>query len=618
MSELQKCDVILEPVEIHDNESVASILARLALTNYFRSVEHLLLELEVERSRIFRALNHSTREIAMLSDLIGISPERFARTCFAKAEDPTMRMVNGTSVPDRLIERAHRRFAPASLAISPHIRTLWHVRIFPFCEETWQILRDSCDECGTKQGWYHAAGVERCDHCVSDLSRMSARTIPVDDRKALREAIGLVSHDPDRVEASLQAIPIPGINAKTALDLIVRLVPVVDNTLQTVRGMFRVGVDPKRLSSAVASAWCLLRSWPDAPLKFFGEKLADAKESHQDGNAGRTMKFLRWSSGHNAAPSVREIVTDLRESCRLEGNDRTSKDGRLLVEPKEVERMLRREGSEVASIRRKGGLATVFAIKNHHPCPMHFADDVDALKGRLNDRITLPFAAAPLGVPYYAISQFIEDGLLEPLDHVFWRKFDDESTVRKSSVEALLRKLDLNTRTDLRDTKPIAVLSRVIGGGLKPWHSIVRLLLNGTVPYEMPRERRGVLRMRVPRSAVEEFAKLEAILIPHPTTPTAMSIRDAGEVLNLSAVSYTEVFRRMRGGVQRKGDTSVSMGSTLELAREHMSISEFAGRLRLSTQKAQNKADAVGLFRVGNCGFLRSEAKLILRAWVAP
>ncbi|WP_297534149.1 TniQ family protein [Nitrobacter sp.] len=595
----------------HEGESVASLLARTAEANNIPTVEHLLLELGLDRPRVFRSLNHSKEEIEVLSSLLEIDPDTFARNCFVAAPGSEMRMVNHTSIRARLVERSHRKFSPASLAISPFIRTAWQVRTFPFCADSWEFLQETCSECGTKQGWYHAMGVERCDMCLHDLRRMEAEHVRESDRSALSEAAGLVSAESERVSRSLSAIPIEGLTATIALELVARLVPVIDNTMPLVRGVWRVDVDPKRLTSAVAEAWRLLRLWPDGPRELFSARISGAMESHSDGNRNRSMEFLRWSSGPNAPVGVRREVAKLKEICTFHSGQPMSFRGRSLIEPSETMRLLGREGSEVALIRRKGRLQPIFAIKLNHACPLYFKDDVADLKQFLDDRLRATQAAAALGLPKYAIPQLIHAGLLQTQEDALLRKFDADFIVRRSSLEALSHELHSAAETYIRNTRPLEVIVRVIGGGLKPWGTIVSMLLDGTIRYMRPNEGKAIKRLRVPRDVVEVLAGLRSI-VPKPVEPPlGISIKEAGEILNLSAVSYTELFRSMRGGTDPKGVSSVPMALALDLADRFMSISELAGRLGLSTQKAQKVAEASGLVRTSLCGFKRTEVETL-------
>ncbi|MGN6304200.1 MAG: hypothetical protein ACTHNH_05250 [Mesorhizobium sp.] len=73
----------------------------------------------------------------------------------------------GTSIRQIYREVAGRRVSPRALAISPHLRAIWSVRIFPFDPLTKEMLINRCPVCSKSFGWARTRGTVYCDQCLS-------------------------------------------------------------------------------------------------------------------------------------------------------------------------------------------------------------------------------------------------------------------------------------------------------------------------------------------------------------------------------------------------------------------------------------------------------------------
>ena len=591
------------------DESLHGYLARRAEMDAYDNVEEMLRDFGSIRSRVFRAVTLDCDELAAVAAGLRVDPARLKRIQFAVPSDPRLRRLHHCLLPMCHLERANRRFAPASLRISPHIRARWHLKDLPFCPETGQILTDTCSACGHRQGWYHTVGIDRCDRCMADLSKSEAPFVAPGDREALDEVAAIFHPDQHVAEGALAVLPID-LSPAAVLELLIRTMRLIDPPLgeRWTNGMERPS--GSRCAAAMAEAWRLMRRWPEGPLELMGDRLARAEDSLQDGNDGASMRFLFVRKAYGLSSELRPVIEALNEHCRQIGDPKgAQREG--LIAPKDAERALRVVGTGVAAARRKGALKTIFAIGPMHARPMHRADEIEEIRRQMDEGRFPESVSEELGVPKYAISQLVAAGIMENVPHPFVTAFLGEPQIWAFSFQRFKQRILDASQENVRGVS-LTVAMRVFGGGPKPWAAIVSALLDGRIPFSLSTARPRLDGIEVCNCGFAEFhSRLRSMAVPLAELPDLLSKRDAGEILNLSPQKYGPLLTglRLKNTVKR---ASVPTSAVLKMASAYISSVEIARRVGKSPRWVKFELLRLGLEQTSLAGYERAEVESLL------
>lgn len=259
---------------------------------------------------------------------------------------------------------------------------------------------------------------------------------------------------------------------------------------------------PERMTTALAGAWTLLAGWPDAVLSLMNERIRTSKSSLTDGNHGMSVKFLK-----RAAECPNDRAADAIEAIRvrvdLDGPRQDDIQARTL-DLRNVTKSLWRHPSQLADIRRRGGLRAVFALANGCPVDRYDRDEIEQITRAVRERLSFERAGSLLGISYHGIEQPAALGMLPFIEHpYFYLCYGGH----QSSLTALQTFEELIGRKAVRAVEdPISLRRAVnaIGGRLMPWRPIFEALAIGTIPYALDeRPSLASQRILVPKAAVE-------------------------------------------------------------------------------------------------------------------
>ena len=159
------------------------------------------------------------------------------------------------------------------------------------------------------------------------------------------------------------------------------------------------------------------------------------------------------------------------------------------------------------------------------------ADDVDVLTACLGNSLNPGEAAVKIGVPTYAIEQFVQCGQIELLDQAGVVALRG-AQVAKDSVERLLSELRTQAQNSKAPKRNIAV-RRALGQipGEKPWGALVKAMLNGAISYYPPTNKISLREFMIDPAHI---LKLKGPVIKFDASALAIthiSLRDACELL---------------------------------------------------------------------------------------
>ena len=551
----------------------------------------------------------SPAEMEFLAERFNLSVAEIERTSFGYADDRLRRVVNATTIPQCDVVRAQRRFAPAGLALGPHIRTTWQLKPFPFCEESWQELIHICPTCQTPQGW-RATTVVYCNNCYEDLRLIQAPYVPENERASLKSAIGLVHHDPKRVALSLTQLPDTlSIEPAAAVELLVRLLPVLEPQIRGKRPEFLSKATSSQINSAMAKAWNLLLGWPDAPRALFRQHIIRSEGKQQDGNDGQNNFFLNLGDHKFLLPETADAIRQLNDYCSAPTKLPSPADARLMS-PTEVIRRLGPKFS-VVKARQSSVLGTEFATHNGFAAPMHFSSEIEALAKERADRISFGSAAERLGLPHYAIRQFADAGFIEKLYHPYFEFRFNAGQLSCASVNRLEERLKVEATTLPTERIMLVHAAKVFGGGMKPWANILSLLLTGGIDFEVEPNRPLFKSIFIKQSDASSLLSCGSV-IPLAKKDESLISRDAAEILNLTPRKTIPLL----GKALSRSMSSAKLVCPIhvqKIAGAFMSVPELAARLSMNAPAVYRLVERQGMQSHQPPGYPRAEAEKFMR-----
>lgn len=529
----------------------------------------------------------------------------------------------GVPLPSLLIEKRKRRFAPKALSYAAYHRSLWDIRLFPVCLETGQILLDRCGNayCDARAlGWRNTLGIDRCEHCMADLTKAQSGTISEHALQTLRAVAQLF--DPALRERALSMLPreVSQAGVTVVIELLVRLLAVVDPTIRPPkRSILQYGLhraDPIKLAEAVASAWRMMCNWPNAFESFAAEKINARSNSHSDGNEGQTTRFLKLGPNNTPSTALADIILSCRARIDVDGIQ-SKEILRRTCSIKEASRMLGLETSEIARLRRKGIVRTELVMETSGKLqPLLNRPELKKIARGVSARASLESVAWSLGISTYGAEQLLELGHLQVLEHPFFEARYGSIQVTRSSGDALLKNLESVAVPTLdQETLRLPIAMKVIGGRMKPWGPLVELLLSGALPILIEQGNSPLIRrISIPTTYLPEIEKLtfSSLRPENPFHIWSMSKKDACEILNISSKKQTEVFGTTSNWAREEG-SQIKLNHALGLAQRHITTVELGLRRGVSHRKARLDALKMAVPLLGPAGFCRRAAEEAFR-----
>lgn len=536
--------------------------------------------------------------------MLGIDVHEIRQRCYpVPSGNIYRRSFFGCEIHRKDIDLRVRHFSPGTFRRSTdsgeppaHISAISQIRLFPFCTVSWEFLSCKCHRCGAIQRWHLTNGVDRCDQCVADLSKAEGTEVPVELRKNLAAAVGLIHPDRDRASRSLAELPaeLRDEGPSAAFDLLVRLLPVVDNTLRRHRQKITQGVSPERLTTALAAAWDLMKDWPEGFDRYAASLLATRPTRKGDGNNGATINFLRSAvTSPGIVPgSIVRIFAKYDATASGVGPCDT-----LTV--REVAAALAISTNLVITYRRAGGLRPRFCLISKRAQPLYDKAEVELLRRAMIGRTGIGALSQRLGISIHGCEQLVAANLVTALTHPFFRLHYKELQIDGSTITSFVDQLHGGTTRPETRTGLISLSSAVtiIGGRAKPWGPIFQALLDGKIPFVLLKEQaRLARRIRVHPNLLPKIAGLQfdPVAFPLLALSRCMTRKDVGEMLNLHPRDCTGFFRAMTPdgcASPKQLATDVAEG----LAIRYISASELWRRTGLPLRTIKHRALHLGM-----------------------
>ena len=592
-----------------DGESLDGLLAAITASNFLLRISRLRDPGSVDHGHRTRLATSSWDELPDLADLLGVDVEDLRHRAHPQCDGARRRFFGSTvSVAD--LNTRVRRFSPGALAEAPYHRALWQLRL-PFDVETGEMLQDSCWDCGAVQGWKRSFGVDRCDICEADLTLVPTTLVPPDTLGDLRLAIGLIDPDPAVRSASMALVPerLRADDSGHVLELVFRLATVVHRDCTWSRTARYWKNDPSVLAEAIACAWRVLPDMTRGVRTAISAALATNEKRFGDGNGGDSLRFLRLRNELHSIPIIWQAAATIHDAMSLVGPN----GGVLRSETAGVNEVARMTGvseAPLSDIRRGGGLRTVAVMRDSVIVANFDRSEVEQVAIDIRRRQDLNGGTDKLGIPLYGLERIVEAGDLDILDHPYFGLRYPAVQTTKAAIGNLAARIEWKAKERLACTTPLAIALHAVSGGLKPWGTLVRAMLDGRLPLRLDPGPEPLMR----RVSIRRADLLKVLADPPPPRRTtiaiakAMTKRDAGEVLNLAPREGTKLFR----GVHNYPRMAISIDHVEQLARDFISTVEIAARSGRSVRQVVQAASDNGLKRHSPAGYPRLAAETLL------
>lgn len=301
---------------------------------------------------------------------------------------------------------------------------------------------------------------------------------------------------------------------------------------------------PAKITSAIAKAWPLLEGWPDAVLTLMTASIEAAPSRYSDGAHGMVVRFLSCASPFGD-PDIDDTIARLRDKIDLDGPEGAAIRAST-IDLKTLSRLLGHGTQQLAQIRRRGGLPTIFTLEGGRAVARYDAAEVAQIRRLFELRLSLERAAWLLGISYHGIEQLAAIKLLPTITHPYFPLRYGGPQTTLPGLQMLQKAIEVGGTGSV--THPIRLRSAVavIGGRLKPWGPILQTLLSGAIHYRLDKAA-GPLsqRLEIDRTSLPALANAHFNRQDYPSLSFAdsMTRHDAGEALNLQPKEYTPLLK---------------------------------------------------------------------------
>lgn len=469
---------ISAPLKIIEGESLDGYVARVAADQHFLSMR----DITTMNRNPYPQRSHASfcdrDELDVIADCLGVDRDILHHHSPHWVSGGRSLNMFGVPVMRRFIEFGARRFSPASLRISPHHRALWSFRTFPFCEESWEFLQDSCPSplCGRRQAWLHTNGIDLCDYCAEPLTRKATTSVPQELREPLRMLVGLVHPNPDRRRQSWADLPplLHDLDGGEVLALACELAIAVDPQVARPLAMDKAAlpVDGCQMVGALAGAWSLLTDWPMGLENLISERINLNTNNRGDGNKGASYRLLLPTHGQRLPLKAKEQLSRFVDKCR------SARD--IGYDGTEAMKISGRGLKVLVAMRRAGEIPSIVGITGRRILVLYEKNAIHELAREKRRRVRLVSASQSLGVPTYSVRELVEAGLLEEAPRE--TGLSEEMHVFKDSVDRLVICL-VNKLSHKDSGLNVALPERMIGmgGRPKPWAAVLQAIHEGTL-----------------------------------------------------------------------------------------------------------------------------------------
>lgn len=581
---------ISRPVPIIPGESLDGYVSRVAATHHFPRMAEITQIGGAEANGRPHASFLDDAGIVAIAEYLGVDADLLKHHAPTLSPDSRRRNMFGVELAADYLQFAYRRFSPSALAVSPHHRALWNLRLFPFCTETWEFLEERCPHpaCRRQQRWRRTLGIDLCDFCGEPLTRAVAETVAIELRQNLEHLVDLVHPDAarrDRVRRKLPSV-LRKVEADDLLTLATLLAAVLVPTAAHPISSANLCLEKAKTFAvpALSAAWPLLEGWPGAFEDLLVDRINRYSSGRGDGNFGASHRFLLKCRRRELSPALRKLIDDFNDNCR-------SAPQRALT-GQQAANLVGSRVSTLVQMRRAGELKSVLCLEGHRFHVLFDRASIEQLADRFKPRIRRERLAARLGVPTYAVRDLVNRGLLHtaPVPPGRTRRLSVFADSAEALLTALAEKMPArNSDYPVKLTK----LMYCLGGGPKPWGAVLAAILDGTLDAALePGSHRVVERIFLRSTKVITLPVFSDSPELDPRD-TSIPKADLADMMSLSRTNFSRYSEYLLGPGGHFLD--ICPHKALSIANTMISTTEIAARLQIHHTDAFRSATQRGV-----------------------
>lgn len=461
----------------------------------------------------------------------------------------------GLELPSSAIEKKVRRFSPAALASSPHIRAIWELRDIPFCPETWEILVETC-VCRVRQGWIRLNGVHRCDDCGRPLSRVPTNSVPPGMRGELSLIAGVASPIASVREDAIAMLPerLRGAD-RTA---IYRSIMLLRRALAGEHPTAEADLEALHRACAAMLAWPAGIAGIAPAVKALTLTWRAAMKSYAD-LAPSTAADGKRPSRRATGPAPGDPIPAAEQD-----------DGDRLIGIRPAYDLARLTPETMLAARDHGHLPRHEKLRAGKPVPAFKPDEViafaDAYRARTGpNAVGYEFGLGRRAVCEIAVLGHMTATGVSLRDDQVWFTDEDIDALRTALIEGQTRALI--------DAIPLSDAMMTVSGRPKPWGQVVGAMLDGSLPFIVDAGEAPLFdRVRIERRDVAIVGTMSASNLADPRISNRVTQGEALEILNAKATCRALTRLRSTG----TNPAFYDLGEVVELAVESITVLEVA------------------------------------------
>lgn len=590
---------VLWRVEPIAGESLASLVTRTTRRNLLPSAHVLLRQVGVRHANNPTAALHPGVDERRLADILRLPLHEISRRRHKPRAEAGFVDFYGAAVrADEMVFR-RRRFAPSAIATSPHSRDLWSFKTVPCCTETWEYLIDAC-RCGAVQRWQAADRLERCDVCNAPLGDAPADKVEDGLREGLGFLIGLLDPVEERRSTSRTQLPdaFASWDGGLVFEMAMALTSLTAEHPPRKRGREPDASEVRRHAASLAGAADMIREWPGALTDMLTVRVADQAISRRNVRYNGLTYHLKGLSSAVLPTPVRNALKEVLATI-------SSSPGRVppdQIGMREAALLTGQEERKLAAARRAGQLGTRICLRANRLLPTLDRREIETLNAFLHSRVGPEAASHRLGLPQYALHLIAREGLIRFADHPYVVAHYGPGQMDEAELVRFQDRLrDCATGIDLEDPVPLRKAARAIGGGAKPWGTIVRGLMTGGIPFGMGGDGiDDIVISGLDAARIRTFPTCGEGVMPL----RCISQRDAVEILNLPLRHANLLGRSLKTG----GSLRLPVADVLELARVRVTLAELCALTGIHGTRLEAMLEKDGCSRRDAMGWSRDVA----------
>lgn len=607
--------VLLQPLlwdgDIEDDESFLGYLTRRAAEHHLGVNAVVLGSVGLKLQHQGKALFDCTQEQAeRLAVLLRADPHRLTDViCPVIGSDHTGDLVRwgGRTMRRRDIETRYRRLAPLAITERQRHRQPWLLRLLSHCPVSFERLIQQCPSCGRVLLWSRSKPIDRCDHedCIHWSESIETRgdLLPESMRREYARFAALLSSSSAVREKAERGLH-PEIAQLANPDLV---------DLVSVLGLFsdsqenEIGSEEdttSRDAAVITRGIRAVEAWPQALVDLTAQAITERLRRPE------LWSQMKWHTRGYRNPVIRDLlictVPELRQSLKRVTIPNSPQ---VMLQTELVKRTGLR-ADQAGEVCRALAKKTDFILAKETMIDHALACDFIS---QLTTSVPIGTTANALHLPNYAIAQLIAGGFLEaPENPGIAALYPNGRVTKNSQLSLFARLVRLPVLAEgSRSTLPLSIASKIIGGGPKPWATILSAILSRVIPCwrSEPRARPTVRNLCIQKVDLDNLRMLRPSAGEKHALPDMVSKTDAYELLNITTnkgkwfEQSGELEFRPSG---RKH--ACPMTAVLAIAAARIYGPELSLRLSCSPNILEPKLQAAGIDKLACGGWDRNSA----------